>query len=48
VISLSINHQTFEHTLHFGFDLIQQQGELARLDKVGNIIVCMKALARRF
>ena len=48
VIGYGVNHQTFQYTLHFAFDFVEQQGKFARLDKVGNIVIGMKALASYF
>jgi hypothetical protein len=39
VIILDVDHQTFEHALHFGGHLVEQRIHLARLDGGRNIIV---------
>ncbi len=45
VIGNGVNHQAFQHALHFALDLIQQQRQFAGFDKVGDIVIGMKTFA---
>ncbi len=48
VVVLGIDHQAVEHTLHLDLDFVQQFFQLARRDKLGNIVIGVETLARGY
>jgi hypothetical protein len=46
VIADGIDHQAFQHAMHFACDFVEQFVEFARFQIIRDIVVCMEPAAR--